>query len=334
MSMEKWIELNTEEIELAEVTELEKRRIKQHLGVTTKPKRSWRPLLGSGVAAAGLLMVLGFSFPTVAAQIPFMSQVMSYFQDTDTEGYERYSSEIGMSQSSGDIEVLVDQAVFDGTSVTIAFAVDAKEKEISLVTLQETSVKDANGLSGSTELIPLGDGTYAGLAIVTPDFKGETSPRDVQLTWNPLLYTPDGENVEGDWSFDLSLARIDGDIQLMNQVVQNADIRFTLTSMEQTPVSTIIAYEQLTEPEFLAEWGFISPMFRAYDDLGNVYLDEESGSGVASKEGTVFKGTSSFGAIDEEATTLTIVPLIMASQGSGAGHEVIELEPLTIELNE
>lgn len=334
MSVEKWIQLDVDQIEPVEVTPFEKARIKKQLLGTSIRSFKWRPLAASAIAAIGVTTVLGFSFPTVAAQIPFMSHVMAYFQDTNTEGYETYSTDIGLSQSSGGIEILVDKAVYDGTNVTIAFAINAEEagQTIGVTTLQGTSIDGADGLSGSTELMRLGNDQYAGLAIIAPDFERGT-PEHVQVNWEPVLLTADSASIEGDWSFEIALERIMGDVQLLNQVVKNDDVAFTLQSLERTPVSTVIEYEQVASTELLENWEFVTPSFRVSDDLGNVYLDEESGSGVASEEGALFTGSSSFGAIDEQATELIIVPLIQASAGSGKGREVMELEPIRVALS-
>ena len=57
--------------------------------------------------------------------------------------------------------------------------------------------------------------------------------------------------VKGDWSFDFSLERLEGDLQLVNETVQHKDVNFTLQSVEFTDVSTVIAYEQVVTDELL-----------------------------------------------------------------------------------
>ncbi|WP_214484997.1 DUF5643 domain-containing protein, partial [Bacillus sp. SM2101] len=190
------------------------------------------------------------------------------------------------------------------------------------------------GSGGSYQINKISDTHYVGLSILTPHFKDEQYPETVEITWSPhTFYSMSNDlEVKGDWSFDFSLDRLEGDIQLVNDTVQDKNVNFTLKSIEFTDVSTIIAYEQVVTDELLKQWPSITPVFRVSDNLGNVYVNETGGSGVSPDNGKTFEGTTTFGTIQEGASQLIIQPVEIASLMSGQGHIEIELDPIVIEL--
>lgn len=301
-----------------------------------------KPLLTAGAA----VLILGvsttsvaFAYPSIASQIPFMDNVISFFSDEerDYKNFENFSTDVGLAQTSNGTTVMIDNAVYDGTNITILFAVETEEneeQEVEIYAKNWFDVVDTIGMRGSEKITKISDNRYVGLATFTPHFKSEEYPDSVEVTWEPETINGISSDLEikGDWSFSFSLNRLEGDIELVNKTVQNEDVNFTLKSIEFTDVSTVISYEQLVSEEILKEWESVTPVFRITDDLGNIYMDETGGGGTSTDNGKKFKGATDFGSIKEGASELIIQPIQIASLNNGKGHSEIELEPIVINL--
>lgn len=297
------------------------------------------PLVAAAVILGLTTTSVAYAFPSIASQIPFMDNVISFFNDEerDYKDFETFSTDIGLAQTSNGTTVMIDNAVYDGTNITISYAIETEQKieqEVDIRARNWFDVVGASGMGGGEKITKISDNRYVGLVSFTPHFKGEEYPETVEITWKPeVFYSLSNDlEVEGDWSFDFSLNRLDGDIELLNQTVQNENVTFTLQSIEFTDVSTVMSYEQVVSDELLKEWESVTPVFHVTDDLGKVYMNGTGGGGMSPDNGKTFKGTSDFGTIQEGASKLIIQPVQIASLNYGKGHTKIELEPIVIEL--
>ncbi|MFP7487270.1 DUF4179 domain-containing protein [Priestia filamentosa] len=302
-------------------------------------KKFKQPLVAAAMILGLSATSVAFAFPAIASQIPFMDNVISFFNDdeSDYKNFETFSTEIGLAQTSNGTTVMIDNAVYDGTNITILFAIETEqevEQEIELRAMNWFDIVGASGMGGSEKITKISDNRYVGLASFTPDFEDERYPETIKITWNPGVFKSLSNDleVEGDWSFAFSLNRLEGDIELVNETIQNENMNFTLKSIEFTDVSTVISYEQVVSAELLKEWESVTPVFYVKDDLGNVYMNGTSGGGTSPNNGRTFKGTSDFGAIKEGASKLIIQPVQIASLNYGKGHTKIGLEPIVIDL--
>lgn len=339
MSMKEWIDMDIDQLELLDVTDIEKARVKQHVLKKRKKTPIWRNIAVAAVIIVGASTATGFAFPSLASQIPFMDNVINYFNDEEQhyKNFEAFSTDIGLAQTSNGITVMIDNAVYDGTNITVSFAIETDHdfgKAMRISAPNWFDVVGASGSGGGSQITKISDTRYVGLSTFTPHFKDEKYPETVEITWSPqAFYSMSNDlEVEGDWSFDFSLDRLEGDIQLVNETVQSKDVNFTLKSVEFTDVSTVIAYEQVVTDELLEQWPSVTPVFRVSDDLGHVYMNGTGGGGVSPDNGKTFEGTTAFGTIQEGASQLIIQPVEIASLMSGQGHTEIELDPIVIEL--
>ena len=339
MSMKEWIDMDFDRLELQDVTEIEKARVKQHILKKRKKAPIWRNVAVAAVFIVGASTATGFAFPSLASQIPFMDNVISFFnsEERDYKNFETFSTDIDLSQTSNGTTVMIDNAVYDGTNITISFAIETKqeiEREIEIRAMNWFDVVGASGMGGSEKITKISDTRYVGLASFTPHFKSEEYPETIEVTWKPEAFNSISNDlvIEGDWSFAFSLNRLEGDLELLNNTVQNENVSFTLQSVEFTDVSTVISYEQVVSDELLKVWASVTPVFQVTDDLGNVYMNGTSGGGKTTDDYKTFKGTSDFGTIKEGASELIIQPVQIASLNHGKGHTKIELEPIVIEL--
>ena len=339
MSMKEWMELDIDHLETEPVTELEKQRVKQHI----LKKRKKTPLWKSIGVAAGLLIsattVTTFAFPSVAAQIPFMNNVMSYFNDDYGQytNFEVFSDDLGLVDSDNGASILIDHAVYDGTNIIVSYAFETEKdlgKSIGVGGGNWFDVKDAIAMSGSDSIIQIDDTHYVGVAEFTPTFKTGVNPETIEVSFKPKAFYNYETllEVKGDWSFNFSLNRVDGTVVTVNETVKNEQVSLTLNSIEFTDVSTVLAYTQSASEDLRKEWLSVTPTLTVKDDLGNIYVDGLSGGGSTSDDFTTFSGTTSFGAIKEGATKLFIEPTVIASLENGRGHEKIPLDSIVIEL--
>ncbi|MFJ7734923.1 DUF4179 domain-containing protein [Lysinibacillus sp. NPDC097287] len=338
MSMKEWVDLDIDNLELQEVTDFEKARVKQHVLKKHNKAPIWRHFAVAAILIVGVTTATGFAFPSIAAQIPFMQNVISYFEDEEQryKNFEAFSTDIGLAQTSNGITVMIDNAVYDGTNITVSYAIETSHpfgENLTWSAGHWFDVKGASGMGGSDTITQINDSRYVGIASFTPHFENDVFPEAVQVIWEPKAFKNyDGFEVEGDWSFAFSLDRVEGDLQIINETLQERNVNFTLQSIEFTDVSTVIAYEQIVTDELLEQWPEVTPVFRVSDDLGHVYVNGTGGGGVSKDNGKTFKGTTAFGAIQEGASQLIIQPVAIASLMYGKGHIEIELDPIIIEL--
>lgn len=307
-----------------------------------QPKRKWKQPIVAAAMILGLTATsVAFSFPSIAAQIPFMDNVISFFYDEerDYNNFESFSTDIGLAQTSNGTTVMIDNAVYDGTNITILYALETEEEieqDIEISAMNMFDVVGAIGAGGSEKITKISNNRYVGLATITPMFEEKVeSPETIEVTWKPEAFKSifnDDLSVEGDWSFAFSLNRLEGDMELINETVRSEDVDFTLKSIEFTDVSTVISYDQLVSDQLLKEWESVTPVFRITDDLGKVYMDGTSGGGTSSDNGKTFKGTTDFDTIQEGASKLIIQPIQIATLNYGNGYKEIELEPIVIDL--
>lgn len=339
MSMKEWIDIDIDNLELLDVSDIEKARVKQHVLKKRKKAPIWRHIAVVAVIIVSSTTAMSFAIPSIASQIPFMDNVISYFNDEEQhyKNFESFSTDISLSQTSNGVTVMIDNAVYDGTNITVSFAIETNHDFGKVMKMSATNwfdVVGARGSGGGNQMTKISDTRYVGLSTFTPLFKDDVDPKTVEISWTPDTFFSMSNDleVEGDWSFAFSLNRLEGNIQLVNETVQHKDVNFTLKSVEFTDVSTVIAYEQVVTDEILEQWPSVSPVFRISDDLGHVYLKGTGGGGVSPDNGKTFEGTTAFGTIQEGASQLIIQPVEIASLLSGKGHTEIELDPIVIDL--
>ncbi|MGM9950555.1 MAG: DUF5643 domain-containing protein, partial [Lysinibacillus sp.] len=164
--------------------------------------------------------------------------------------------------------------------------------------------------------------------------KKESAPETVHVTWKPTAFENEaGETViEGDWSFEFSLSRIDGDVQLVNEAVSKEGVTLRLQSIERTDISTVLQFEQTIDEAVAEKWPDVSPVFEITDDLGNAYPRSRGGGGISHDSGITYKWTITTGTIHEDATKLIIQPTTILSLMYGKGHEELPMDPIEVQL--
>ncbi|WP_075619461.1 DUF4179 domain-containing protein [Paenisporosarcina indica] len=338
-SYKQWLDLDIENIEPMSLTDSRKAEIKHTVLVNSRKKKGFvqlRYLTVAAIVFVSAVTTMSYTFPTFASQIPFMQNVISYFNKEDSiyEKYGDFATEIGYTQISNGTSIMIENAVFDGTSLTVSYAIETDaDLSPSTYTSNRFDIKGASGLSGSGAIRKISDTRYVGLERLTPHFD-TAAPAEIEVSWQPKTFIDQTTNTEinGDWNFNFTLSKLDNEIQPVQQSVTDHGVTVVVTSLKKNEMSTVIEYESVVDEEILKQWPFVSVQFETIqDNLGNTYIVDSNGS-KSNDNGVSFESSATIKAIDPNAKSLKLVPMIYFSLGSGRGLETKFTEPIIIDL--
>ena len=335
-----WLDLDVDTIEPLELSDAKKVDIKNNILAKSRKKKNFmslRQLTTAAFIGISTVTAMSITFPTVASQIPFIQNIVGYFNNEDTiyEHYGDFATEIDQIQTSNGVSIMIENAVFDGTSLSVSYAV---ESDIDLgpnpSLSNKADIKGASGLGAHGSLQKISDTTYVGMEKITPHFDKE-APDEISVSWQPISITDWNTNMEvkGDWQFEFKISKLDGELQLINQSVTSHGVTVVVNSFEKNDMSTVIHYEQFVEASVLKQWPYISTqIYTVQDDLGNTYIVDGNG-GRSHDNGLSYKSSGTIQSIDPDAKSLTLTPNIHFSFGSGKVVETKEMEPIIIDLH-
>lgn len=336
----KWANLNVEDIEPMDVTDIEKARVKKRIinkKIIKTKQPVWRIVAVALMIFVGSATTVSFAMPSVASQIPLIKNIINYFTSDNDKFYEKYSeyaTDIKQVQMSNGITMMIENAVYDGKTITITYALET-ERDLGINPRigQFFKVKGSIATAGGDSLQQISPTKYVGLARVTPTFKKDLEK--VQVQWSPKSYTNDitDETIKGDWKFNFEIEKIQDEIQLVDQSMTEAGMKLIINEIRKTDVSTIIKMKQITESKLLKIWHLASPTLEIHDDVGNVYYVEDNGGSYSDNGVTATaEWSQSIGVIDEKATKLYIEPTIVLSLGDAKGSKKYKMKTIEIPL--
>ncbi|MEO4054613.1 DUF4179 domain-containing protein [Solibacillus sp. CAU 1738] len=326
--------LNIEEIEPVEVTELEKKRVQHHVLGKKKKHPVWRKFAIAAVILLGATVTTPFAFPSLASQIPFMKNIVDY---TNTHllnsNFSDLATVIEQVQSSEGISIMIENAVFDGTSVSLTYAIETdKDLGEQPYVNGHFSVKSASGYAGTSSIEKINDTTYIGIEKFTPHFdKG--APEEILVRWNPYEIRTQAEvTYKGNWQFEFKLPKLQNEVKLVHATGQLDGVQIVVSSIEQNALSTIIHYEQYVDEATIKEWPHAtSDIIEVKDNLGNVYSVNGNG-GFSPDEGRSFELSITIDRLHPDATSLILTPQIYYSKGSGQITNMPIMEDITVDI--
>lgn len=307
-----------------------------------KKRHSWllpaaaASVLGIGISAAALT-----ASPALAnymAELPVVGNVFSIFAEEE-EGllqYERFSEDVGLSQTSNGVTISIDQAVYDGTNVTFTYSVAAK-KELDdtahITGIPELLEAEGPNASMTWEVI---EGRIVGMNAMTHVSKDTAQ---VNVLWEPeSLATDDGE-IEGDWKFAFAVDQLTKEPIALDEKVKESGVTVHFTEVTFTGIAVNIAYQQLVDPALLEEWEHVEAELIAKDNLGNIYKVPYNGGtaygGARTREDLFW--TATMRGLDPTATSLTFYPIATLSRmvdGKDPASERIAFDALEIDIIE
>jgi hypothetical protein len=331
------IDLN--DIEPEPLTHMQKVEMRSYVLSKSIPKKRFKPahiaaagILGTAVVSASLVSV-----PAVANQVPFLQSILSYFSDEELPGsYSHLATVINQVESSNGIDIMIEDAVYDGTNLILTYAIQT-EKDLGDSPRPEgwIDVKKATGMGGTGTIEKINETTYAGIEEVTPHFSGGDKPSEIIVEWKPKAFEnrATNEQFEGEWEFQFSLNQLQGNVQKLTSTVKQDNVTLSLNSLAKTDLGAVLTYGFMVEKSTLEDYPFVTvEMSEVKDNLGNEYKVQGNG-GVSHDNGISFDWKTSIYSLDPLAETLTLVPKIYYSKGSGEQLIEKDMDPVTIKID-
>lgn len=312
-----------------------------------KRKKKSSLLKISSIAAALLVatvMTLSFSFPSFAEKIPIIGNIFALFEDNEKENifenYENYTAPLGIMRESNGVRFIFTEAVYDGENITVAYTIDSKQ-DLGNEPFIEMDYDTNPSLHRSAwqRNKKIGDNQYAGFIMI--NLLDRNQPDTIQLKWEGQRIgyydiEVDPHNminpIEGSWAFEVTLDNIGSQKQKFSGLVSKGNgMEVTMTEMTTTPISTSISFIEKVDVKYRDEnLAAVIFDYEVSDDLGNVYTVVSNGA-WGNNSNFVMKGKVITTAIDEKASSITIIPtarLYKEKDEQVQDDYGIELEPL------
>ncbi|TWT01494.1 DUF4179 domain-containing protein [Planomicrobium sp. CPCC 101079] len=321
--LNKFLMTDIEEIPEADVSNFEKKEMKKRLlRPKTKPRWIKKMAIAASIFIAASAMT-AIAFPSVASQIPILQNIVSHFDEDELmfNHFSEVAQPLGLTETSNGSTVSIEEAVYDGTSVTISFALRTEENlgEFPLASgLLEAS--GANGSGSSIAMNKVNDTTYAGMITMAPDFLFG-SPNTLKVSWEPESFEDFDTQTKlvGDWSFDFKLKALDSKAVKVGETIPLEGGRYKLNELLLTKLSTVLTLnKQDIDAAYVANW-------QLEDNLGNTY-PMQFGTGDPTNEQFTFE------ALDPEATSVIIKPQFTKANHSNDEGKPVDLPPITVKL--
>ncbi|MBR9654340.1 MULTISPECIES: DUF4179 domain-containing protein [Bacillus] len=310
------IDIDEKELKEIEASEIEKEKVKRNVkqSIRTKKKmKSWK----KGVAAASILVglsvaTLGIGFPTYAGGLPIVGDIFRFLDNGRTglyENYKEFSTELNMTRESNGVKVTINDAVFDGRTITITYSIESdKDLGEKPNIFGYPQVMGFNGGGGSSQVTKVGEKKYVGMITMS----GNSSKRlDVANVWwnmEEIELDYKGNSIKGNWNFALSLKAMESKEVKVNGVSENELIKVNIDKMEVTPMSFIVFFNQEESKVLRSIWDSADVELKIKDDLGNKYAGEGNGGTSTVAEPHKSSWSATFQKLNKNATKLIVTP--------------------------
>lgn len=272
-----------------------------------------------GVAAASILVglsvaTLGIGFPTYAGGLPIVGDIFRFLDNGRTglyENYKEFSTELNMTRESNGVKVTINDAVFDGRTITITYSIES-EKDLGEKPFPFGSpqVMGFNGGGGSSDVTKVGEGKYVGMTTMS----GHGSERlDVANVWwdiEAINMYEEKKSIKGNWNFALTVKGMDSKEIKLQGISEKEGIKVNIDKMEVTPMSFIVFYNQEESKALRSIWDSADVELEIKDDLGNKYAGEGNGGTSTVAEPHKSSWSATFQKLNENATKLIVTPRV------------------------
>ncbi len=325
------MDIDENEFEEMEVTELYKAKVKRTLKESIKQKRK---VMGRKMIIALAVILIGCSFtalvtsPAYADRIPGILNIFKFFDKGNTSGlyeeYKNYSSEINMTEVSNGIKITIKDAIYDGETVSIAYSL-ASNQDLGdaphLFGLLD--IKGSDGSAGSNRISKVDENNYVGLMTATGFHPKEKDT--VNLKWNieSITIQDSKEKITGKWNFALALKATESHTQLVNRSAEQDGVTVKVDKVTVTPMSFIVYYDQAVTERVRSKWDGVDVDIEVKDDLGNLYSGKGNG-GSGDRQGYNMSWSKTFEKLDRNAAKLVITPRIRLYENTPDNHGSLE----------
>ncbi|MBO9128537.1 DUF4179 domain-containing protein [Bacillus sp. 165] len=317
-------EMEVHEFEKAKV----KRTLKQLINKKKKMKGWKKNLVVASVIFGFSVTTFGVTFPAYAGGIPVIGDIFRFLDNGRTglyDNYKEYSSEINMARESNGIKVTINDAVFDGETVSLTYSIESNQDlGDNPIILEHLDIKESKGLAGSSKISKVGEYNYVGL--ITASTFNLNDEDTVNLKWNINSITiPEKQTeIKGNWNFALSLKAAEHKDQLSDHSAEKHGVKVTIGKISVTPMSFIVYFNQVISEKVRNKWHGVDVDVEIKDDLGNRYSGAGNG-GSGDSEGYNMSLSKTFEKLDQNATKLIITPHITLYEYTSDNYGSVEI---------
>lgn len=272
------------------------------------------------------------AFANFITQIPIMGHAFEYFilQEDYYEAYGDISTDIGISAESNGVELLIEQAFFDGNTVTLSYVLRTEKKFDTSPTFGNVPTVEGSWNNAGYEAEYIKGIGYVGMMTV---LNWENTKDSVNVVWKPKSITFDDQTIEGDWKFAFSLDKLEGTQIEINEQVSKDGVTVKLIDVIKTDVNLTIKYMQEILPSVLDKVSAVEAELFAVDNLGNEYEVPYNG-GVVGEDAIThedFTWNATIHGLNPDATSITFYPFAHLSK-IGTESIRIDFDPIVVEL--
>jgi hypothetical protein len=273
------------------------------------------------------------AFANLVTQIPIIGYAFEHFilQEDYYQSYEEISTDIGLVAESNGVKLIIEQAFYDGNTVTLSYVLRTEEKLGTLPTFENLPTVEGNWNNAGYEVEFIEGVGYVGMMTV---LNLENAKDTVNVVWEPNSISSDTKTIEGDWKFAFSLDALEGSHISINEQVSKDGVTVELIDAVRTDVNLTINYLQNVNPTVHNDWTSVEAELYAIDNLGNEYQVPYNGGtgteGGDSSEDITWNAT--IHGLNPKATSITFYPFAHLSNNQNDSVK-IDFDPVIVELD-
>ncbi|ENQ3106900.1 DUF4179 domain-containing protein [Bacillus cereus] len=325
------VDMDETEFKEMEVSELEKAKVKRSLKQSMHKKKktkNWKMKVVASTVIVGLsATTLGLAFPTYAGSLPIMGDIFRFLDNGRTGLYDRYkefSTEMNMTKESNGIKVTINDAIFDGKTVSVTYSIESEQDLGDKPdVLGNLNFLGPDGMTGSSQISKVADRKYVGLMTATHQGPKKKESIKVRCDIESITIPNQKKEIKGNWNFAFTLKAIDSNEKSINGSAEKDGVKVNMEKLTVTPMSFIVYYNQEVNKEVRKKWDDVNVELEIKDDLGNQYSGE--GNGGTGKDPYNISWSKTFQKLDKNATELIITPHINLRIHTPNNHGGVEM---------
>lgn len=298
----------------AELHERSKTGIKKAKAEQQKRKIK-HPFAVAAIVLGLSIGTIGTVFPAAASNLPIIGDIFKLLGNESGvyDDYKEFSTEVNKMEESNGIKIKVNDAIFDGETVTITYSI-VSEHDLGKqpMIFEHFDIIGTEGIAGTSKIERISDNEYVG--IMTGTYFSKEDLQSTNVKWEIKSFTILNENgkqekeIKGNWNFAFHLDATDSQTKLIGQSVIQEGVGLNIEKMAITPMSFILYYEQVASLEVQNQWHQVYVDLEVKDDLDNNYSGEvNGGSGTESS----MNWSKTFEKLNPNATKLIVTPHVM-----------------------
>ncbi len=313
------IDIDEDEIELMEVSDIEKMRVKKYLKNSINRDKVFKKKRIVVAALVCLVIggtgIFGTAYPSYAAEIPIVGDIFRFIDNGRTGAYDKYkeyADVVGMTQESNGIKVTIKEAIFDGRTLTYTYEIvsdkNLGEDPFFNVNGPRINIKNYNGsIGGGSGVKRVYDNTYVGEQTISIDEEREAISFGLNFTDIRSGSLENSKLIKGHWKFKINLKAIGNVKHVLNKETEKDGVKLIINDISKTPVSFTLNCTQTISKEIRDKYFMVeNPTLEVKDDLGNSYISTRD---ILIKDRMYWiESALSFGALNPNATKLIITP--------------------------